>query len=727
MKLKDVNSMIRVWLVAVAVIGRDIPFGWLTTCSPCIAAQVSAFQPIRADGHRHHDTWRTTHTATSTYQAVSAPSCVQDEKQDNEEKAWKLDLLQKCKSASTRATNPHKSPYMDAILQKLNSPAPQSFFVLQRALQRYRHLCRPCVTDSTTEADTTSKNKDHHLNMLKITASFLVKRGNKLAISLSTTAEEEEPEEDGLFWKLVPEHDSVDDTHFQEIWIFDDGRTFQNTTTTTTHDNAKKQKPNHGDHPFPNTLKLANQAVEIVTQASENQQWLSSRYYKDSCDYALGSVLVDQAMEQLDWTLGMDLRGRTSADAAFLFAMAGVSASGSITSSERLFQRLAWISQYELLRIGKRPSFYGKYILQMVEKHAAAGTRGPIIQGLYDVAADCLQEKDNGQWEDVIEVLRNRQGQSLDLLSPRPLLWLWKFSGRQKKAGTNNDPSSLSSTNGHINNDVVVDTNAAIIKKGKEDFHVRQHKPTLQFQDKLRPLVLDIGCGFGTSLLGLATTSNNDGDMMGKDDWVHYNFLGVDRSQLALNFAQGVATRWGLTNKLQYIWESAEDCLDLIETEYEGNVGLIMIQFPTPFRLDTGNTPGKYEQSTGNLQLPSDVKSGFMVSEELLQKVAKILSKSGGRFLFQSNCEDVAATVRQRAVERHGMKVVEVPHHVETVADMQNPTLRDLQWAELGGSRAIGPGWSTQPLLPPRGVTETEAACELNGTPIHRFIGTWGN
>ena len=166
--------------------------------------------------------------------------------------------------------------------------------------------------------------------------------------------------------------------------------------------------PNDNDR---NAVQLAHEALELAMDASENSYPIPL-YEID--------VLARKAVNRLAWTLGTDIRGRSSADAAFSFAMAGV-------TNDVLYQTLALVAQCELQRIGQRPSFRSKYILQMVEKLAAAGIQN---HNVYRVAADCLASK--GEHLDVAEMLARPNG-GFGLLSTRPLLWLWRFSARQPK------------------------------------------------------------------------------------------------------------------------------------------------------------------------------------------------------------------------------------------------------------------------------------------------------
>ena len=116
-----------------------------------------------------------------------------------------------------------------------------------------------------------------------------------------------------------------------------------------------------------------------------------------------------------------------------------------------------------------------------------------------------------------------------------------------------------------------------------------------------------------------------------------------------------------------------------------------------------------------------------MVSEQLLSLVHDVLVKSQGRLLLQSNCEDVAVWMRNRACDElnGGFSFIE-----EDFSPPWNPTppsapripQRTADWISMGGERANGPGWISQPVLPRLGATETEVACILNGIPVHRCV-----
>ena len=62
----------------------------------------------------------------------------------------------------------------------------------------------------------------------------------------------------------------------------------------------------------------------------------------------------------------------------------------------------------------------------------------------------------------------------------------------------------------------------------------------VEFDDMMRPLVVDVGCGFGVSLLGLAALeclqSEGSDSIMEKRG---YNYLGCDLSSHCISYASG--------------------------------------------------------------------------------------------------------------------------------------------------------------------------------------------
>ena len=274
----------------------------------------------------------------------------------------------------------------------------------------------------------------------------------------------------------------------------------------------------------------------------------------------------------------------------------------------------------------------------------------------------------------------------------------------------------------------------------------------------------------GISVLGLASlkTSHLNNDLFTcprlqpshekkmdiKVNWEECNFLGGDLSPLAIGYANGIAMRWNVSENTSFIVASAEKMMEKVVASYPGNIILIMIQFPTPFRLKQSEVPHEHSMENvingkkgGNSQLPSNIKSGFMVTEQLLQlchaalglQTTKSKNKKG-KLLLQSNCEDVAVEMRNMAIsESVGFRSLSVLHPMPLIqgsnklSTSDNNTIiqitkRTQDWIKIGKSnnknveRAEGDNWSINALLPNKGATETEVACILNGTPIHRCL-----
>ena len=267
-----------------------------------------------------------------------------------------------------------------------------------------------------------------------------------------------------------------------------------------------------------------------------------------------------------------ELGGRTASDAALWFAFAG-------SRDRDLFNGLADIASWELHRFGQRPSFKKKYTLQIVERFAAAGLKKH--DKLERIANACLLEKEDKepQGENGTSIenadseihldddANTRQQIYLDLHSDRSLLLIWKFATKQKK-----QRAFLRSA-----------------KKNWEQYHegkfetetYRETIPSIDydaesqpsydwnelFQDASRPLVVDVGCGMGVSLLGLAST--NDPLACNKESsrlllgetltWSDCNFVGVDLGAMGIEYARGVAHRCDLEKDIHFAVDAAEN------------------------------------------------------------------------------------------------------------------------------------------------------------------------
>mmetsp|Transcript_16964 Transcript_16964/g.21464 ORF Transcript_16964/g.21464 Transcript_16964/m.21464 type:complete len:247 (+) Transcript_16964:425-1165(+) len=237
----------------------------------------------------------------------------------------------------------------------------------------------------------------------------------------------------------------------------------------------------------------------------------------------------------------------------------------------------------------------------------------------------------------------------------------------------------------------------------------------------------------GISILGLAISSNKDAKIDNESiinlDWQNCNLLGADLSQLAINYASSISYRWKLKGRVHFEVTSAEEVLENIIRSYPGPVKLIMTQFPTPFsfQMDIANEDDTNDALhsvviQGNKQLPKSLYSGFMVTENLLDLALRAIDSSG-KLLLQSNCEDVAVLMKNIACEV-GFKAMNQDFCVTNLNDRKSVLIpkRTEKWIAMGGERAEGIYWSSKPLLPVLGSTETELACIMRGRPVHRCM-----
>lgn len=414
-------------------------------------------------------------------------------------------------------------------------------------------------------------------------------------------------------------------------------------------------------------LQLSHEILECVVDASEEQ-------YPIPVDEI--NALFTQLTNRLDITLGTDVRGRSSSDTSFNLAMAGI-------SENDVFHKLLETSMQEIKRTHGRKK-NAKDIISIVERLAGSGIVGPRVEDLYRLAFSAKSVQ--GANFDALK----EDPHTFNLLFPRALMCLWRFSARQSKIREKRRDLDFPGNE--------------MLAEIKYD-----HDWINRLQDTTKDLVVDIGCGFGLSLLGLASLQDQPAGYF-DFDLSNCNFVGGDLSQLGTRFGQGIAKRWNLNDRLQFCYSSGESLLDVVENKYTGDVAMILIQFPSPYRL----------VEDGNAQLPSGTESGFMVNRDLIIQVHRILSKSKtGILIVQSNCEDVAVFISKLA-EENGFEAISAANPL-TEADLTKPTKRTLRWIEMGGERAVGDKWSASPLLPPRCRTETEVSCELTEKPLHRF------
>lgn len=463
-------------------------------------------------------------------------------------------------------------------------------------------------------------------------------------------------------------------------------------------------------------LQLSHMALGLASVSSEQDVALDLQVLED---------IVTKALVRLEATGAAELRGRKAADAAFWFALSGTSS----PTAAKLLNSLTLIAIEELERFGNKASCRAKDIMHIVERLYATGLTGDLSKRLSDVAAKCLVDKkfrgrNTSTNEGIIDLLQRHE---FDLHCDRPLLWLWRFSIRQKKQrsflrGATEQYERYSNGSG-----------GETLSRVKESTTERTgYNWSELFSDPSKPLVVDIGCGYGLSLQGLATLREEDLAVYTTKEELdiewgqgNINFLGVDLSRTAIGFGNALSLRWNVQGKLAYVVGSAENVLQAVLDTYPGDCILAMIQFPTPFKLQKISADeNDIEEAKGNSQLPKHPYSDFMVTSNLLQITREILSANRGKLLMQSNVEDVAVYMRDIA-ESSGFSALAVSNPINSFDEIKaRVPQRTKEYIKTGGKRALGAGWSSDALLPRRGATESEVACFLETTPIHRCVCT---
>jgi SAM-dependent methyltransferase len=317
------------------------------------------------------------------------------------------------------------------------------------------------------------------------------------------------------------------------------------------------------------------------------------------------------------WKLsGTNLLGRKYADIAFKFAMGGV-------CDVELFRLLSEGHMSEIKRFGHRKSCGVMDLVQMAEKLACAGINN---QEIYQTTAVLIRKKITEAESEGINVnctsIESLESGEYCVLSSHPLRMLWRFAAKQSKHGKQRKDGDIEVVGkdveqNEIDSDEECDHES---QDGPSSSHPFTSLPELEslFDECSRPLVLDLGCGFGTSLLGLCMSlrgelpSNPEEespykrpkltpssllestnpqlaaylDSQGQVRAKGCNFLGCDMSKRAINYANSLSSRWRIRNKCQFIHCSVDDVLDLVSSSassYSGPVIWININFPTPY------------------------------------------------------------------------------------------------------------------------------------------------
>jgi SAM-dependent methyltransferase len=312
-----------------------------------------------------------------------------------------------------------------------------------------------------------------------------------------------------------------------------------------------------------------------------------------------------------------EMQGRKFADAAFYFSLAG------ITSTD-LYSLLLAGAVAEIRRYGNRKSCRPVDILHVVERLAVAGI---LDQEVYGLAAAMLENKieATGQSGPFSRAISRLSSGSFTLFSDMPLMWLWRFSARQRKHGNQASRSKEQ------------DEEAIFSQTETEKLVAKNRNITLClpiFDDPTLPLVVDIGCGFGVSVLGLSYRQHclnaaiaERGGKHTVEGYRKRNFIACDMSDRAVSYASGIARRWGLHETCHFIESDAASFLDLLLKEYIGPVECVLINFPTPYQFGAdSHIADDVSQYQGNSQLPTDMTE-FMVTPSVIEQCRQLLER----------------------------------------------------------------------------------------------------
>ena len=235
-----------------------------------------------------------------------------------------------------------------------------------------------------------------------------------------------------------------------------------------------------------NVLSLAHQALGLAIHAStlRGRGLLFQSYEKE-----LNKIVESTLTALRDYkAVSCNLQGRKAADAAFWFALAGV-------TNDEIFDRLSYVVEDELHRFGKRTSCRAVDVYSIIERLAAAGVRDSTAKAVYTAAIEALREKLSPS--EVKEV--SSTNNMLELHNERSLLFLWRFSTKQRKLKVFQSHATR-----HWSGSSGEATNLSEAVPESNNFNWFK-----VFNDPSKPLVVDIGCGMGVSLLGLATCNES--------------------------------------------------------------------------------------------------------------------------------------------------------------------------------------------------------------------------
>ena len=418
-------------------------------------------------------------------------------------------------------------------------------------------------------------------------------------------------------------------------------------------------------------------------------------------------------------SLGTDVRDGI-ADIALSLSMIPIFNQAECTQMKTIMDALVHTAALEITRRQTKLSRRSVEILMIVEKLAAAGCQGRYFIKALNAAKKSLPG--SVHYETISQGTMDGL-MDMNFWSSRSLLWLWRRGHVFHKVSERDSRDALTVQDIFLN--------------------------PPEFDDPSLPLVVDIGCGLGVTLIGLAAVADG---VIGSYayqyhldlNWCEYNYLGSDLSSKAMQWATSLTMRRGLTGRCQFLHTSTDTLLEYLD-KTNADTKLLLLQFPTPYRLqekilsDTCNE-NEASASSGNkgsgcnekLPLGPDDPS-FMANPEILQQMVHLLKRyqvnheKEAYLLLQSNCEDVALHLhdcllsmdleaKDSECPRYTFDGSAISSRTRAWLESQQQSLRNMEDIR----RAVGLQWPSRPLIPIQ--TETEVSSDHQGTPVHRCL-----
>lgn len=212
------------------------------------------------------------------------------------------------------------------------------------------------------------------------------------------------------------------------------------------------------------------------------------------------------------------------------------------------------------------------------------------------------------------------------------------------------------------------------------------------FADPSRPLILDIGAGYGRFLLGLMQVDANSSK----------NALGLEIREPIIKRANEWAGHLGLADRVHFVRSNATVSISSLLSTYPGPVELVTIQFPDPH----------FKKKHWKRRV---------VQEGLVRDLMEVVG-TGGRVLLQSDVLGVAMDMRDK-FERFGGDGWAVCGGTVGLAGHDGEVFfeeEEMEDEDCEGLRFKEKGWLVNNPLPVR--TERECLVMEQGGSVYRVL-----